>query len=422
MKRTGPSEVDVFPCVSAAVPAARSGLGLVLLVRHGDVVAVEAVDDRVRVDARQRAERVPDQLVVVQQQRRREVRELERSEDTPLAPRSKEARGDHGTASTTGARETLLRRQPERHPVAAPERHVPEDRPSWVVPALDEAARILAQADHHDTPVELVAVAPLEYAERWVRRVGPGACGVGVEGRPDHGRTSIVVMARRGNVEQVGTSPSPGRARSRAVYADRRLHPLRRGVWEWFRLNVGPCDGPRRRRQRARRWPPRRTCSTRVRSGGGALERRSSRPRDIRYDSTGPTRGQRATHPNHRSPQASPCSRSWRISSLDPPLWGRGLAARGAWQLGARRPRAARRSDRAHHLPPSRSRASVGQKRSRSTAAIELATRAVAVWRSCDRDPGPARALANGSASPPTVRVPAVVVGGGVPPQPRAAG
>lgn len=89
---------------------------------------------------------------------------------------------------------------------------------------------------------------------------------------------------------------------------------------------------------------------------------------------------------------------------------------------GARRPRAARRSDRAHHLPPSRSRASVGQKRSRSTAAIELATRAVAVWRSCDRDPGPARALANGSASPPTVRVPAVVVGGGVPPQPRAAG
>jgi hypothetical protein len=24
------------------------------------------------------------------------------------------------------------------------------------------------------------------------------------------------------------------------VYADRRLHPLRRGVWEWFRLNVGP--------------------------------------------------------------------------------------------------------------------------------------------------------------------------------------
>jgi hypothetical protein len=24
------------------------------------------------------------------------------------------------------------------------------------------------------------------------------------------------------------------------IYADRRLHPLRRGVWEWFRLNAGP--------------------------------------------------------------------------------------------------------------------------------------------------------------------------------------
>jgi hypothetical protein len=178
------------------VPAAERAS--IALVRLGHVVVVEAVDDRVGVDARESAQRAPDQLVVVEQQRRREVSELERAQDSPFASRRVQARRDDGAAAAAGAGEALLGREPEGHPVPVPEPHVPEHRSRRRVSALDEAARVLAKADHHESPLELAAVAPLEHAERRVRRVGPRTGSVGVEGRPDHGRMTIVVAANGG--------------------------------------------------------------------------------------------------------------------------------------------------------------------------------------------------------------------------------
>ena len=163
MKRTGPSDVDVLSCASAARPGRGPRLSLVALVRGDDFRIVQASDYHVAVDARVGVESLADPFVVVEEQRRREVRELERSEDSPFAPGIEQSRGNDRAASPTGARRALLRDETERHAVPLPEPVMTEHRPRRVVPPGEEPTCIFPQTDHHQAPRELLAIPPLEH-------------------------------------------------------------------------------------------------------------------------------------------------------------------------------------------------------------------------------------------------------------------
>ena len=67
------------------------------------------------------------------------------------------------------------------------------ERTVRVVRANGGLARFLAEPDNHEPPLKLVAEAPLEHSERWIRGVRPRAPGVGVEGGLDHVDRTIVV-------------------------------------------------------------------------------------------------------------------------------------------------------------------------------------------------------------------------------------
>jgi hypothetical protein len=99
----------------------RSRLCLVALVRRSHVGIVEPVDDCVRVEPGG-GECGADQLVVVEQEGRREVREVKCAHDVPLGAGLEQPRGDHGATAATRARGTRLRRERERHAVALSER------------------------------------------------------------------------------------------------------------------------------------------------------------------------------------------------------------------------------------------------------------------------------------------------------------
>ena len=127
--------------------------------------------------------------VVEKEGRRREVRNLQRAEDRPLASRIENpGSDDRATAAARSAR-TRLRLVRERHAVPLLEDAPARERAVGVVRPNRSFARVLAQPDHHQPPAKLLAEAPLEHAERGIRRVRPRAAGVGVEGRFDHGRS-----------------------------------------------------------------------------------------------------------------------------------------------------------------------------------------------------------------------------------------
>ena len=106
-------------------------------------------------------------------------------------PGMREARRDDGAAGAAGRDEARARRRRERHPVAVAEARASR-RPGG--PACSRGALVVgvvAQPDHHQPPVELVAVAPAQRGDRRRRGVGPGAGGVGVErGAYRHGAHS----------------------------------------------------------------------------------------------------------------------------------------------------------------------------------------------------------------------------------------
>ncbi len=125
---------------------------------------VDGGNHRVDVNPREAGERRGDALVLVQQQRRREPGELQRAERGPLGARRLQARRDDGPARAPGADHPRARRGRERHPEAAEPARVSLGRAQGRVPAVDVLLRVLRQPDHHEPPVELGSVPPLEHA------------------------------------------------------------------------------------------------------------------------------------------------------------------------------------------------------------------------------------------------------------------
>ena len=161
-----------------------SGLGALALVFGHDVRIVGA--------GRGLADRGLETLRVVEIHRTREVSELERAERLPLGAGHGEAGCDDRATAASGARRALFRLGGERHPVPRSEDLLPAGEcPLAVERARRLLAHVLAKADHHEPPRELVAKAPLEDAQGRVGRVRPGAPGVGVQRGLDHG-SSIV--------------------------------------------------------------------------------------------------------------------------------------------------------------------------------------------------------------------------------------
>ena len=214
MKRTGPSDVEVLPCASAAVPAA--ALASARSRSYASVTSrvVQPVDDRVGVEARGGAERVPDQLVVVEQERRREVRELQGAQDAPFAAGLQQTSSHDRPAAAARRGLALFRHEAERHPVTLPEGRVPVQAARRVVRPRRLLAHLLAQPDHHEPPGQLVAEAPLEHPHCRARRVRPRAHRVRVErdlDRRHSGDRSPTVRARAEGA--LLPSHLPGRAR-----------------------------------------------------------------------------------------------------------------------------------------------------------------------------------------------------------------
>ena len=78
-----------------------------------------------------------------------------------------------------------LRRDLKRHPVAA-KRRVSDRAAQRAVAALDVQLGVLGEADRHERPAQLIAVAPAQRRERRRRRIGPRAARVGEVGDVDH--------------------------------------------------------------------------------------------------------------------------------------------------------------------------------------------------------------------------------------------
>src|SRR6202035_4393440 len=97
-------------------------LELVLLVGVDDVVVVDAG----RVDPGDTGNDLGELLVVVEDQRRREVGELKGAENQPLAARLIDPSGDYRPASPAGRAQASLGSGRERHPVAAAKEHLPQ--------------------------------------------------------------------------------------------------------------------------------------------------------------------------------------------------------------------------------------------------------------------------------------------------------
>ena len=97
-------------------------------------------------------------------------------------------RGDDDAAHRPGAVDALARLGRERHAAVA-ELAVPTGLAAGRVAALLVDGAVLGQADHHESPVELVAVAPPESGDGRGGRPRPRAAGVGEVGhlnRHDH--------------------------------------------------------------------------------------------------------------------------------------------------------------------------------------------------------------------------------------------
>ena len=101
----------------------RSGRGsrfrFVSFVGVGDNLVVELCDDRIPVYTRKLPQRRGNLQVIVEQQRRCEVRQLQRAKYPPLTARMKQPRRDHSPARTRGSAYTRLGLWSKRHPIAA---------------------------------------------------------------------------------------------------------------------------------------------------------------------------------------------------------------------------------------------------------------------------------------------------------------
>ena len=134
----------------------RARLGLLVLVLGDDVGVVDALRDAVRVDTGHRAKCLANALRVVEKEgRRREVRNLQRTEHRPLAPRIEHSGGDDCSTATARSARTRLRLGRERHAVPLLVHAPAGERAVGVVRPNGGFARLLAQPDHHQPPPKL---------------------------------------------------------------------------------------------------------------------------------------------------------------------------------------------------------------------------------------------------------------------------
>jgi hypothetical protein len=155
-----------------------AGQVAVLLEQGFGLGVVRGGDDRLGVDAGNPADRLEQLSVLFEEERGRELRELQRAEDGVLALGGEAARGDDHAAHRPRAVDALARLGRERHAALA-ERAVPARLAGGGVAALLVDGAVLGQADHDVTPFELVAIAPLERGDGGGGRPGPRAARVG---------------------------------------------------------------------------------------------------------------------------------------------------------------------------------------------------------------------------------------------------
>ena len=145
-------------------------------------------------------------------------------------PGSSQPRGDDRAAAARGRRDALLERRAERHAVAVAEVSVAGHSRRACSPRSRRLGA-LGQPDHHEPPLDLVAVAPVEHAEGRDGGVGPRAARVGVErGADADGHVVLSGWGLPSTVVPTG-APRAAPATARTVRAssplDHRLHQVR---------------------------------------------------------------------------------------------------------------------------------------------------------------------------------------------------
>jgi hypothetical protein len=158
---------------------------LVGLVRGAHVLGVDRGENRVSVDPRDLGEHVAQLLVVVEQQRAGEVRQLQGAVGVPLGAGVAKTRGDDRATAASGPGQARLGLTGERHPVAA-ERELALRLAQRRVAARGVLIGMLGEADEHELPIDLIAVAPLQDAQRRAGRVRPGAGGIAEQRGGEH--------------------------------------------------------------------------------------------------------------------------------------------------------------------------------------------------------------------------------------------
>ena len=218
----------------------------------GDARGLEQALD---VDPGDALQRGGDALGGLEVERRRELGDLERAEHRPLAAGLGQARGDDRAAHRPRAVHVLAGERRERHAAAAERAEAAGHALGGVAAALVLAA-VLGEADHHEPPAQLVAVAPVQHGEVRGRGPRPRAAGIGEVQDLDH----------LPNVSgDVPSAAPPSLLRPYDVPAGHRSSP---GALSRAPILARPparCAPGSRRRWRpssattaARSWPPRR--------------------------------------------------------------------------------------------------------------------------------------------------------------------
>ena len=293
-------------------PRGGARLGTVALVGLRHLGVVEPRDDRVGVDARHRLQHGTELLVVVEHEAGREVRELQRAEDTPLVARIREPCGDDRPAAARGRADALLRVRRERHAVAA-EAQLPERAAKRRVPACDVLRGVLREADHDESPRELLAVAPVEHAQRGDRRVRPGAAGVVVERELDHG----VLVAAPGVLVATRRASRPSIKRPSRRCSDPgcrwRAERVAANISRRSRIVASPRSRPSARASARSSSSAAHVRSVAARTVGSPSTRRSASPKNSSHDCCSTRRSSSPVSASHRVPSR------WAAAARAPP-------------------------------------------------------------------------------------------------------
>src|ERR1019366_2356622 len=151
---------------------------------------VERRDERAGVDPVDLRERGGDRRVLVEQPRAVEPRARAPPQNPPPPP--PQPRRHDGPARAAGRDQPGSRRRGERRPVTVAKAARAGGLARRRVATRRQRVGRVAQADRHQAPIELVAIAPAQHAERRRRRVRPRARRIAVEGGANRHRRTLL--------------------------------------------------------------------------------------------------------------------------------------------------------------------------------------------------------------------------------------